>query len=82
MILNLPTTVEIATPNVYADQIEYMHRQLARRDAVILSVHPHNDRGTGVACAELAVLAARSGLRGACSGTVSGPATSTSSRWR
>ncbi|MFF0274279.1 2-isopropylmalate synthase [Streptomyces sp. NPDC004330] len=61
---NLPATVEIATPNVYADQIEYMHRNLARRDAVILSVHPHNDRGTGVACAELAVLAGAQRVEG------------------
>ncbi|NUS95636.1 MAG: 2-isopropylmalate synthase [Nocardia sp.] len=62
--LNLPATVEIATPNVYADQIEYMHRNLARRDSVILSVHPHNDRGTGVACAELAVLAGAQRVEG------------------
>ncbi|MFG2576098.1 2-isopropylmalate synthase [Streptomyces sp. NPDC048481] len=62
--LNLPATVEIATPNVYADQIEYVHRNLARRDAVILSVHPHNDRGTGVACAELAVLAGAQRVEG------------------
>lgn len=61
---NLPATVEIATPNVYADQIEYIHRHLARRDAVILSVHPHNDRGTGVACAELAVLAGAQRVEG------------------
>ncbi|MFF9819672.1 2-isopropylmalate synthase [Streptomyces sp. NPDC014006] len=61
---NLPATVEIATPNVYADQIEYVHRNLARRDAVILSVHPHNDRGTGVACAELAVLAGAQRVEG------------------
>lgn len=61
---NLPATVEIATPNVYADQIEYMHRNLSRRDAVILSVHPHNDRGTGVACAELAVLAGAQRVEG------------------
>ncbi|MFJ3666518.1 2-isopropylmalate synthase [Streptomyces sp. NPDC090106] len=61
---NLPATVEIATPNVYADQIEYFHRHLARRDAVILSVHPHNDRGTGVACAELAVLAGAQRVEG------------------
>jgi 2-isopropylmalate synthase len=61
---NLPATVEIATPNVYADQIEYAHRNLARRDAVILSVHPHNDRGTGVACAELAVLAGAQRVEG------------------
>ncbi|UOR03347.1 2-isopropylmalate synthase [Leucobacter allii] len=64
VILNLPATVEIATPNVYADQIEYMHRRLARRDGVILSVHPHNDRGTGVACAELAVLAGAQRVEG------------------
>ncbi|MEU6353406.1 2-isopropylmalate synthase [Streptomyces sp. NPDC047072] len=62
--LNLPATVEIATPNVYADQIEYMHRNLSRRDSVILSVHPHNDRGTGVACAELAVLAGAQRVEG------------------
>ncbi|QEU76703.1 2-isopropylmalate synthase [Streptomyces nitrosporeus] len=64
VVHNLPATVEIATPNVYADQIEYMHRHLARRDAVILSVHPHNDRGTGVACAELAVLAGAQRVEG------------------
>ncbi|MGA0566422.1 2-isopropylmalate synthase [Rathayibacter sp. KR2-224] len=64
VILNLPATVEVATPNVYADQIEYMHRNLARRDAVILSVHPHNDRGTGIACAELAVLAGAQRVEG------------------
>lgn len=64
VILNLPATVEVATPNVYADQIEYMHRTLARRDSVILSVHPHNDRGTGVACAELAVLAGAQRVEG------------------
>ena len=51
VILNLPTTVELTTPNVYADQIEWMHRHLARRDSVILSLHPHNDRGTAVAAA-------------------------------
>ena len=64
VILNLPATVEIASPNVYADQIEYMHENLARRAAVILSVHPHNDRGTGVACAELAVLAGAQRVEG------------------
>lgn len=64
VILNLPATVEIASPNVYADQIEYMHRHLARRDGVILSVHPHNDRGTGIACAELAVLAGAQRVEG------------------
>nr|WP_308736991.1 2-isopropylmalate synthase [Microbacterium sp. MYb62] len=64
VILNLPATVEVATPNVYADQIEYIHKNLARRDAVILSVHPHNDRGTGIACAELAVLAGAQRVEG------------------
>ncbi|WP_369023518.1 2-isopropylmalate synthase [Nocardia cyriacigeorgica] len=64
VILNLPATVEVATPNVYADQIEYMHRTLARRDSVILSVHPHNDRGTGIACAELAMLAGAQRVEG------------------
>ncbi|MEW1841053.1 2-isopropylmalate synthase [Nonomuraea angiospora] len=64
VIHNLPATVEVATPNVYADQIEYMHRNLDRRDAVILSVHPHNDRGTGVACAELALLAGAQRVEG------------------
>ncbi|MDX2971891.1 2-isopropylmalate synthase [Kribbella solani] len=64
VILNLPATVEVATPNVYADQIEYMHQNLPRRDGVILSVHPHNDRGTGVACAELAVLAGAQRVEG------------------
>ncbi|MGD8195895.1 2-isopropylmalate synthase [Herbiconiux sp. P18] len=64
VILNLPATVEAATPNVYADQIEYMHRTLDRRDSVILSVHPHNDRGTGIACAELAVLAGAQRVEG------------------
>src|ERR1700761_3341274 len=55
-ILNLPATVEMATPNVYADQIEWFGRHVARRDSIVLSVHPHNDRGTGVAAAELAVM--------------------------
>lgn len=56
IILNLPATVEMATPNVYADQIEWMSRHLPRRDSVCLSVHPHNDRGTAIAAAELAVM--------------------------
>jgi 2-isopropylmalate synthase len=64
VIINLPATVEVATPNHYADQIEWMHRNLARRDAVILSVHPHNDRGTAVAAAELAVLAGADRVEG------------------
>ncbi|QDX80289.1 2-isopropylmalate synthase [Denitratisoma sp. DHT3] len=64
IILNLPTTVEIATPNVYADQIEWMHRHLERRDSVILSLHPHNDRGTAVAAAELALMAGADRVEG------------------
>jgi len=55
-ILNLPATVEMATPNVFADQIEWFGRNLSRRDSVVLSVHPHNDRGTAVAAAEFAVM--------------------------
>jgi 2-isopropylmalate synthase len=64
VILNLPATVEVASPNVYADQIEWMHRNLARRDAIILSVHPHNDRGTAVAAAELGMLAGADRVEG------------------
>ena len=63
-IVNLPATVEMSTPNVYADQIEWMHRHLARRDAIVLSVHPHNDRGCGVAAAELAQLAGAERVEG------------------
>jgi 2-isopropylmalate synthase len=63
-ILNLPSTVELATPNVYADQIEWMSRQLARRDSVIVSVHPHNDRGCGIAAAELAIMAGAERVEG------------------
>ena len=55
LIVNLPATVEMATPNVYADSIEWMHRHLPRRPSVVLSLHPHNDRGTAVAAAELGV---------------------------
>ena len=64
MIFNLPTTVECSTPNVYADQIEWMSRKLARRDSIVLSVHPHNDRGTAVASAELAVMAGADRVEG------------------
>lgn len=64
MILNLPTTVEIASPNVFADQIEWMHTHLARRDSIVLSVHPHNDRGTAVASAELALMAGAQRVEG------------------
>ena len=64
IILNLPSTVERATPNVFADQIEYMSRNLSRREHIALSVHPHNDRGTGVASAELALLAGADRIEG------------------
>jgi 2-isopropylmalate synthase len=64
IILNLPATVEVSTPNVYADQIEWMDRNIAHRDRVLLSLHPHNDRGTGVAAAELAVMAGADRIEG------------------
>jgi 2-isopropylmalate synthase len=64
MIINLPSTVECSTPNVYADQIEWMSRKLARRDSLIISVHPHNDRGTAVASAEMAVMAGADRVEG------------------
>jgi len=64
MILNLPTTVEVTTPNVYADRIEWFDRNLKRRDSVVLSLHTHNDRGTGVACAELGLLAGATRVEG------------------
>lgn len=63
-IINLPTTVEHSTPNIFADMIEWMHRNIARRDGVILSIHPHNDRGTGTATAELALMAGADRLEG------------------
>jgi 2-isopropylmalate synthase len=63
-ILNLPATVEMATPNVYADQIEWFGRNITGRDRFVLSVHPHNDRGTGVAAAELAVMAGAERIEG------------------
>ncbi|MFE9775778.1 2-isopropylmalate synthase [Streptomyces sp. NPDC005931] len=64
VIVNLPATVEMAMPNVYADSIEWMHRHLDRREAVVLSVHPHNDRGTAVAAAELGYLAGADRIEG------------------
>jgi len=63
-IVNLPSTVEHSTPNIFADMIEWMHRNLARRDAIVLSVHPHNDRGTGTAAGEFAVMAGADRLEG------------------
>jgi 2-isopropylmalate synthase len=64
LIVNLPATVEMATPNVYADSIEWMHRNLPRRDSLVLSLHPHNDRGTGVAAAELGLMAGADRVEG------------------
>ena len=64
MIINLPSTVEMNTPNVYADQIEWMNKHFENRESIILSVHPHNDRGTGVASAELALLAGADRVEG------------------
>jgi 2-isopropylmalate synthase len=64
LILNLPATVEMATPNIYADSIEWMHRNLPRRPSVVLSLHPHNDRGTAVAAAELGLMAGADRVEG------------------
>lgn len=64
IIINLPATVELTTPNVYADQIEWMNKHLKNRENIILSVHPHNDRGTGIAAAELALLAGADRVEG------------------
>ncbi|WP_269499059.1 2-isopropylmalate synthase [Castellaniella sp. S9] len=64
IILNLPATIEATTPNLYADQIEWMHTHLAERDKIVLSVHPHNDRGTAVAAAEFAVMAGADRIEG------------------
>ena len=64
IIINLPSTVEMTTPNVYADQIEWMDRHFKNRDSIILSVHPHNDRGTGIAATELALLAGADRVEG------------------
>ncbi|MGB7301450.1 MAG: 2-isopropylmalate synthase [Burkholderiaceae bacterium] len=63
-IINLPSTVEHSTPNIFADMMEWMHRNLARRDAIILSVHPHNDRGTGTAAGEFAIMAGADRVEG------------------
>jgi 2-isopropylmalate synthase len=70
VMINLPATVEMATPNVYADSIEWMHRNLAYRDSVVLSLHPHNDRGTAVAAAELGVMAGADRVEGCLTGNV------------
>jgi 2-isopropylmalate synthase len=64
LILNLPATVEASTPNIYADQIEWFCRHISRRDSVVISLHPHNDRGTGVAAAELGLMAGADRIEG------------------
>lgn len=64
VILNLPATVEVSTPNVYADQVEWIHRNIARRDGVLISVHCHNDRGCGIAASELAIMAGADRVEG------------------
>jgi 2-isopropylmalate synthase len=63
-IINLPSTVEHSTPNIFADMIEWMHRNVARRDSIVLSIHPHNDRGTGTAAGEFAIMAGADRLEG------------------
>ncbi|MEG0936515.1 MAG: 2-isopropylmalate synthase [Comamonas sp.] len=63
-IINLPTTVEHSTPNIFADMVEWTHRNIKRRDSVVISVHPHNDRGTGTAAAELSLMAGADRLEG------------------
>ena len=63
-IINLPTTVEHSTPNIFADMVEWTHRNIERRDSVVISVHPHNDRGTGTAAAELSLMAGADRLEG------------------
>jgi 2-isopropylmalate synthase len=63
-IINLPTTIERSTPNIFADMVEWMHRHLARRDSIVLSVHPHNDRGTGTATGEFALMAGADRIEG------------------
>lgn len=64
VILNLPNTVEMCTANTYADQVEYFIRHLPNREAAVISIHPHNDRGTGVAASELALLAGAERVEG------------------
>lgn len=82
VILNLASTMSLSLPHIYANQIEYIDTHLRDRDKVILSLHPHNDRGSAIAEAELGMLAGGQRVRGRCSATGSGPATSTSSPWR
>jgi len=78
-IINLPTTVECSTPNIFADMVEWTIGNIERRDSVVISVHPHNDRGTGTATAELALMAGADRLKAACSAMANAPGISTSS---
>ncbi|WP_169518355.1 2-isopropylmalate synthase [Solimonas variicoloris] len=64
VIINLPSTVELSTPNIFADMVEWMHRNVARREAIVLSIHPHNDRGTGLAAGELGLMAGADRIEG------------------
>ena len=82
LILNLPATVEMATPNTYADQFEWFGRRISDRSSVILSVHPHNDRGTAVAAAELALMAGAERVEGTLFGNGERTGNVDSSRWR
>ena len=77
-ILNLPATVEMATPNIYADQIESLAGNIRDRDCITLSLHPHNDRGTAVAAAELGIMAGADRVEGTLLATASAPAMSIS----
>ena len=81
MIINLPVTVEMSMPHIYANQIEWCSKHLKYRDSVILSTHPHNDRGCGVADASWPSWPVPSASSAACSATVSAPATSMPLRW-
>lgn len=73
-IINLPVTVELSSPHVYADQVEYMCDNLKYRDAVVVSLHPHNDRGCAVADSELGILQGQTESKARCSETASVPA--------
>ena len=75
VILNLPNTVELSTPNTYADQVEYVCRHLKHRDCAIVSLHPHNDRGTATAATELGLMAGAERVEGTLFATGSAPAT-------
>ena len=82
LVLNLPSTVEMYSPNVFADVVEWFGRELSQRGSFVLSVHPHNDRGTAVAAAELACWPAPTASKAPSSATANAPATLTSSPWR